>query len=69
MRINMARAAALMHPPVTIGDLELEAQYHSVVKIAALRPWQLGRRRKSRRAVGKASLVLVAWPCLRVLLF
>jgi hypothetical protein len=34
VRINMARAAALMHPSVTIGDLELEAQDYSVVKIA-----------------------------------
>jgi hypothetical protein len=32
VRINMARAAALMHPPVTIGDLELEAQSYSVMK-------------------------------------
>ena len=32
VRINMARAAALMHPPVTVGDLELEAQSYSVMK-------------------------------------
>jgi hypothetical protein len=34
VRINMARATALMHPPVTIGDLELEAQDCSVIKMA-----------------------------------
>ena len=32
MRVNMARAAALMHPTVTINDLEFEAQAYSVVK-------------------------------------
>jgi hypothetical protein len=32
VRINMARAAALVHPPVTIDDLELEAQVYSVMK-------------------------------------
>ena len=32
VRINMARGAALMHPPVTVGDLELEAQSYSVMK-------------------------------------
>jgi len=32
VRINTARAAALMHPPVTIDDLELEAQAYSVMK-------------------------------------
>jgi hypothetical protein len=29
MRINMPRAAAPVHPPVTIGDFELEAQASS----------------------------------------
>jgi hypothetical protein len=32
VRINMARAAALVHPPVTVDDLELEAQVCSVMK-------------------------------------
>ena len=32
VRINMARAAALAHPPVTIDDFELKAQDYSVMK-------------------------------------
>ena len=68
MRINIARAAALVDPPVTIDDLELEAQDYTVMK------WpepltNLASTRKSRRAAGKTSPLLVAWRCGRGLLF
>jgi hypothetical protein len=33
MQINMARAAALVHPPAGIDNLEFEAQDYSVMKM------------------------------------
>jgi hypothetical protein len=71
VRINMARAAALVHPPVTVNDLELEAQDYFVMKWpVTLSATQLGEYTKLRCAAGKAFLVfLLAWPCLSDLLF
>jgi hypothetical protein len=70
VRINMACAAALMHPPVTIGDLELEAQEYSVMNSRSRSAvGQLGQRSKLRSAAGKVRLLLIAWPCPSDLLF
>ena len=46
MRINIARAAALVDPPVTIDDLELEAQDYTVMKWPVRAVDQLGQHTK-----------------------
>jgi hypothetical protein len=60
MRIDMVRAAARVRPPVTINDLELEAQESSVMKIASGTLANLA---------SACFLLRVAWRCHGGLLF
>src|SRR5215831_9939003 len=67
VRINVARAAALVHLAAGIDGLELDAHEYSVMKIAgSAEPF--GKRTKLCRAAGSASPHVVGWPRLRDLL-